>query len=179
MGASIRVREGVPADAEAMARVNAAGWREGYRGILPDERRESPPVAQWRREMREGLRSPRGDSFTRIAELDGEFAGYCFVSAPGREESDGSKVAELVAVYVEPELWGRGAGGALLRSALDEVAALGYGRLLLWTFAGNDRAIRFYERHGFAADGAERRLVGTGTPTLRMSRSLSGGGASQ
>ena len=39
--------------------------------------------------------------------MDGDVAGYCFVAAPGREEPDESKVAELVAIYVDP----RRAGG--------------------------------------------------------------------
>ena len=43
----------------------------------------------------------RGDSFTRIAELEGAPVGYCFVAAPGREEPEGSQ--------------GRRAGGDLRR----------------------------------------------------------------
>ncbi len=43
------------------------------------------------------------DSFTRIAEIDGAPVGYCFVAAPGREEPKGSRIAELVAIYVDPQ----------------------------------------------------------------------------
>src|SRR5688572_25862199 len=100
----VTVREAVVSDAERMASVNAAGWSEGYRGIIPEERLEHLPVSDWLRQMRAGLREPRRDSFTRIAEIDGAFAGYCFIAAPGRDQPDDSRIAELVAVYVEPEL---------------------------------------------------------------------------
>lgn len=168
----IRIREARTDDAAAMAEVNAAGWRAGYRGLVPHDYLEHLPVAQWRREMTEGLRSPRGDSFTRIAELDGEFAGYCFVAAPGREQPGDSRRAELVALYVEPQRWGLGAGGALVEAALAEAAERGYEEIELWTFEGNDRALGLYERHGFSPDGGRRPFAKTGTPTVRLSRRL-------
>lgn len=168
----IRVREARVADAPAMADVNAAGWRVGYRGLVPPHYLERLPVRRWRREMGEGLRSPRGDSFTRIAELDGDFAGYCFVAAPGREESDDSRLAELVALYIDPEGWGRGAGRALLDAVLAEAARLGYEEIVCWTFEGNERALRLYRAGGFEPDGARRPFSPTGTPTLRLRRRL-------
>jgi len=167
----IRVREADVSDAAAMAEVNAAGWRAGFRGLVPPDYLERLPVAQWRREMSEGLRNPRGDSFTRIAELDGSFAGYCFVVAPGREQPDSNR-AELVALYVEPERWGRGVGRALLEAALEETAARGYETVELWTFEANERALRLYERAGFSRDGGRRPFAKTGTPTVRLSRPL-------
>ena len=44
--------------------------------------------------------------------------------------------------------WGTGLGHRLLVATLGERAAY------LWVLAGNDRATGFYERHGFALDGA-------------------------
>jgi GNAT superfamily N-acetyltransferase len=169
----IEVREGVVEDAEQMARVNAAGWREGYRGIVPDERLDHLPEADWRRQMTDGLREPRLDAFTRIAEVDGEFAGYCFVAAPGREEPDDSKIAELVAMYVYKRFWRQGIGTALMDQAIRQAASFGrYAELFLWTFEQNQRAISFYRRHGFEPDGAKKPFVPIGTPTVRMRRAL-------
>jgi ribosomal protein S18 acetylase RimI-like enzyme len=160
-------------DAPAMAHVNAAGWREGYRGIVPDERLDHLPEADWRRQMTAGLEAPRLDAFTRIAELDGEFAGYCFVAAPGREEPDDSRTAELVALYVHERFWRRGVGSALITAALERLAALGrYEEVFLWTFEQNVRAISFYRAFGFAPDGGRRPFVPIGTPTIRMRRPL-------
>jgi GNAT superfamily N-acetyltransferase len=169
----IEVREAVVEDAEQMARVNAAGWREGFRGIVPDERLDHLPEADWRRQMTAGLREPRLDAFTRIAELDGELAGYCFVAAPGREERDDSTVAELVAMYVYKRFWRRGVGRALIEEAIETTTSFGrYDELFLWTFEDNSRAISFYRSSGFEPDGSRRPFVPIGTPTIRMSRAL-------
>jgi len=168
----IRVREAHVSDAAAMAEVNAAGWRAGFRGLVPPDYLDRLPVAQWRREISEGLRNPRGDSFTRIAELDGSFAGYCFVAAPSREQPDGSTRAELVALYVDPERWGRGVGRDLLSAALEEAAARGYEAIELWTFEANERSLLLYKRAGFHLDGGRRPFPKTGTPTVRLSRPL-------
>ncbi len=155
-----------------MAEVNAAGWRVGYRELVPRHYLEALPVTRWRREMAEGLRNPRRDSFTRVAELDGSFAGYGFVAAPGRSEPDDSRLAELVALYVDPECWGRGVGRALLDAVLAAAARLGYEEIFLWTFEGNERALALYEPAGFEPDGATRPFAPTGTATLRMRRPL-------
>ncbi len=168
----IRVREPDVSDAAAMAEVNAAGWRAGYRGLVPSEYLDRLPVAQWRREMTDGLRTPRADSFTRIAELDGSFAGYCFVAAPGREQPERSARAELVALYVDPERWGKGVGRALLEAALGEAGARGYAEIEVWTFEANERALGLYERAGFRPDGARRPFARTKTPTVRLARPL-------
>jgi ribosomal protein S18 acetylase RimI-like enzyme len=41
-------------------------------------------------------------------------------------------------------------------AALDRLAELPYDGAFLWTFKENDRAIGFYERHGWRRDGAEK-----------------------
>ena len=114
------------------------------------------PVDRWAHEIRVGIRRPLGDAFTYVAELDGEFAGYVYVTAPSRDADLGPDAAELVALYVDPERWGRGAGGALMSAALERLAELPYAEVVLWTFKGNDRAISFYERRGWRADGSKR-----------------------
>ena len=52
--------------------------------------------------------------------------------------------AQIVKLFVEPALQGRGIGGALLGEALAR------GGAWLWALEKNARAIRFYEKHSFA-----------------------------
>lgn len=61
--------------------------------------------------------------------------------------------AELVAIHSLPEGWGTGLGQAMLETALDQI---GSGTVFLWAFRENQRARRFYEKHGFRWDGSER-----------------------
>jgi GNAT superfamily N-acetyltransferase len=155
-GGPVRVRDAIPEDTEAIVAVTAAGWRAAYRGIVAPARLADLPVARWRHEVHVGLRRPVEDAFSYVAEIDGQFAGYCFVAAPSREPDLGSNVAELVAIYVEPDRWGQGAGKALMRAALERLGELPYDEVFLWTFKENAPAIAFYERQGWKADGDEK-----------------------
>ena len=155
-GESVRVREAAPDDTDAIVAVTAAGWRAAYRDIVPQDRLAELPLARWRHEVHVGLRRPVEDAFSYVAEIDGEFAGYCFVAAPSREPDLGPTVAELVAIYIEPDRWGQGAGTALMRAALTRLTELPYDEVILWTFRDNAPAISFYERHGWRADGDKK-----------------------
>src|SRR5436190_12781347 len=101
----LRVREATPEDTEAIVSVTADGWRTGYRGIVSPDRLADLPIERWRHEIGVGLRRPSGDAFTVVAEIDGRFAGYCYVAAPWREAAPGDAAAELVALYVDPDHW--------------------------------------------------------------------------
>ena len=61
------------------------------------------------------------------------------------------------AVFVRPDRWGEGVGGALVDAVLAEARSRGYDRAQLWTNAQNARAHRLYESHGFARTGREGR----------------------
>ena len=108
----VRIREAFPIDTEAIVEVTASGWRAAYPGIVPARHLRDLPISTWRHDVRSGLRAPEGDSFTRIADLDGVVAGYCYVAAPAGGEPEGSRIAELVAIYVEPAFWRSGIGRA-------------------------------------------------------------------
>ena len=55
---------------------------------------------------------------------------------------------EIQKLFVEPVLQGKGIGAALLEYAMAETGAN-----KLWALEKNVRAIRFYQRHGFALTG--------------------------
>lgn len=167
-----QVRDATRADTEEIVRLTASGWRVAYSGIVPAERLENLPIAAWRHDISAGLRKPEADSFTRIADIDGEVVGYCYVAAPGRDEPPGSRIAEVVAIYVDPRRWSSGIGRALMESATELAAAAGYEQMTLWTFERNAQARAFYARLGWQRDDERRPHAGTGTPTIRLRHSL-------
>ena len=80
---------------------------------------------------------------------------------------------ELYTLYVAPAHWSTGAGRALTDAALDGLRAAGYRRVVLWTLTENARARRFYDKAGFAPDGATNILAGLGqVEELRYVRDL-------
>ena len=102
---------------------------------------------------------------TLVAQEGADVRGFCALEgAPG---SDGA--AEIRARYVEPASWRAGVGSALLAVALELLRERGVAAVTLWVFEGNSGARVFYERHGFAPDGASMRYAGSvaiGAPPL-------------
>ena len=83
------------------------------------------------------------------------------------------ETGELYTLYVAPAHWSTGVGRALTDAALDGLRAAGYRRVVLWTLTDNARARRFYDKAGFAPDGAINILDGLGNvEELRYVRDL-------
>ena len=90
-----------------------------------------------------------------IAEDNEEVVGYvgCGTS---RDDDIGDNVGEIRSLFVASSSWRTGVGKALTTAALDDLREGGYTEAIVWSFASNDRANRFYEAQGFTRDGAER-----------------------
>ena len=92
-------------------------------------------------------------------------------TGPARAETG---VGELLALYVDPDCWGRGFGRALVKAARERLLQQGYERAVLWVLDGNARATRFYATDGWAWDGARRTetLWGIEATDVRYRRAL-------
>ena len=93
---------------------------------------------------------------------------------PLTSAGSGGEVAELYALYVHPAWWSTGTGRALMDQVLAKVCAAGYACITLWVLEANARARRFYQRAGFAPDGARHVLDDLGgVAEIRYRRALS------
>jgi len=89
-----------------------------------------------------------------VAETNGTIAGFITVDP---------KTMYLDQIVVAPEHWGEGIADALL----DEAKLISPRGLDLLVNKDNTRAIRFYEKHGFAYAGEDKNPV-SGQPVNRM-----------
>ena len=136
------------------------------RHARPDER-ESLEALQWRASLANEEDRPhleahpdaidlpreqieRGEVL--VAEIDGQIAGFAAVVG-----------SALDGLFVEPELWRRGVGAALVEAATHEARKKG----LSLTVIANSAARGFYEKCGFRLEGEAETRFG---PALRMSR---------
>jgi GNAT superfamily N-acetyltransferase len=90
-----------------------------------------------------------------LAEDGGEMLGFT-VCGECRDPDAGDETGEVRMMFTAAGGWGRGVGSALMAAALEDLRERGYSTATVWSFADNDRANRFYERHGFTRDGTER-----------------------
>lgn len=80
--------------------------------------------------------------------------GYSMVTRPDLPIEDPAEGdVELKRIYLLSRFHGSGAGRRLMEAAVDGARAMGGRRLFLGVFAGNARAVRFYEKSGFAVVG--------------------------
>ena len=93
----------------------------------------------------------------------GTIVGYAATGAPRESPDDDersndpgtaapTKLAEIYACYLHPDCWHSGLGRIIFGHALQDLASRGYEELSLWVLSANQRARKFYERHGFKVD---------------------------
>jgi ribosomal protein S18 acetylase RimI-like enzyme len=168
---SILIRSAVRGDEIAVAQVHVRSWQIGYRGLLSEAYLSGLRPEDRAQHYTFDAVSPSHPR-TLVATESGAIRGFATI-APVRDESP-ARPAELNALYVDPECWGRGIGAALESAARAELFQLGYRSAVLWVLAGNVRAIGFYESQGWRDDATSReaQVWGIVVPEMRFSRSL-------
>jgi len=139
----VTIRTARETDAEGIAEVHDAAWREAYLGIIPG--RELDKMIA-RRGPQWWLSAIRRGSRLAVLDFDESIAGY---ASYGRNRVRSLPYeGEIFELYIAPEFQGLGFGKRLFNSALQDLIEHGYSSFIVWALAGNDRAISFYLRLG-------------------------------
>jgi len=139
------VRDYRDADCEAAI----ALWRRAWEAAFP-EIDFSARLAWWRERWRKEL-VPKAS--IAVAEQDGALTGFVTIDGEGY----------LDQLVVDPGHWGSDAA----RLLVDEAKRLSPAGVTLLVNQDNSRAIRFYERNGFAHAGSDVNPT-SGRPVLKM-----------
>jgi putative acetyltransferase len=145
--ARLSLRPYVPDDEDTAIALWQRTWQQAYPHIDFAAR-----VPWWRDRWRAEL-VPM--CIITVAMVDAAMAGFVTVDP---------KSGYLDQLVVAPEAWGSGAAAALIAAAKEQAPA----GLDLHVNRDNIRAIRFYEKHGFAVT-AEETNSRSGAPIYRMS----------
>jgi ribosomal protein S18 acetylase RimI-like enzyme len=150
-------------------------WQGAYQGLIPqaylDGLDPAARTGRWAKSLTESDWTYGGTLI--VAGDDGVMLGFANAQACRDEDSDAS-VAEIWAIYLAPDAYGKGYGRELMTATLDFLAQLAYAQVTLWVLDSNVRARRFYEAAGFRADGAVKVDDGRGFPLreVRYRRAL-------
>jgi ribosomal protein S18 acetylase RimI-like enzyme len=149
------IRAATPADADAIAEIEARSWLWAYSDFIDPEAMHEPYTRSgpWSEYIAAGA--------VRVFDQDGVVVAYAAVEG-----------AQLKALYVDPRAQGAGAGTILLADAEARIRAAGHARAHLFVYADNAHGRAFYERHGWALVGD---LLGHGhwrAPGYRYEKAL-------
>lgn len=142
----LTLRPNTPADEDAAIELWRSTWAQHYPHIDFNAR-----VAWWRERWRKELVPA---AHIVLAELDGTVVGFVTIDP---------KTMYLDQIVVAPERW----GSDIARALLDEAKRLSPRGIDLLVNKDNARAIRFYEKHGFAYAGEDKNPV-SGIAVNRM-----------
>lgn len=176
---SVIIRPAVADDASAIAQVHVTAWQIAYRSLVPQEYLDSLDIMErtqlWHSILVgditvEGI--PRPADF--VAESNGALVGFANVGR-FRDEPGNTQAGELWTMYLSPDHWGTGVADALMAATLEQLEQLGFSVSYLWVLEGNERARRFYERHGWSPDDMIKsfEVGGASVPEIRYSRQVS------
>ena len=131
------LRDADESDVEALANLWHSGWQDTHAAILPRE------LAQYRTldSFRDRMRARLAD--VRIA-VAAEPLGFSML-----------KDDELYQFYVSAAARGTGVAAELLRDAEEQLRVRGHKTAWLACAIGNDRAAKFYAKHGWRQVGRE------------------------
>ena len=141
--AVISIRNARSADAQSIAEVHDAAWRDAYRGIIPGRELERMIARRGPRWWDSAIQ--RG---SRIVVLEFEDAVEGYASYGPNRVPGLPYQGEIYEIYLAPEFQGLGFGRGLFRAARADLAEHGYMSAVVWALADNERAVAFYQKLG-------------------------------
>ncbi len=163
------VRPARPEDAERVARVQQATWRQAYAQVLPPEALELPEehvAAVWLH----AVEAPATPRHRVLVALDGaELVGFLATAPAEDDDLDGGLTADVPALLVEPRWGRRGHGSRLLSAAVDGWRRDGVRTAVCWAWEADAVTASFLDSAGWEPDGRAR-LLDTGARLQRQVR---------
>jgi ribosomal protein S18 acetylase RimI-like enzyme len=169
----VPIRAATPADAEAIADIHVRSWQAAYRGQLGDEYLDGLSASERVPRTRESLERPRSGWRTWVAD-EPPVIGFC-TTGPEEDPDAESGTAEVYAIYLAPESYGKGIGRELFARAVEDLRGRRFASATLWVLEANEQARSFYLKAGWQLDGATttERVDCQNLPTVRYRLDLS------
>lgn len=140
------IRKALPSDAPRIAYVRITGWRQSYRGIVPDPLLEKLNIDDDEIRVRAAIEDITGKSLRFVVETEGVVTGIG-ACGPARNSQDPKRGA-VYAIYLLNETKRQGIGSAFMRHMAGALAAKGYESLEVGVLEKNKAARKFYEKLG-------------------------------
>lgn len=159
----LAIRPATAADADAIAALHAASWRDAYRDSMPADYLRDRALADLTEHWRNTDFSA-GDVLL-VAEEAGALTGFIAIYRGEKHEPS----TYLDNLHVAPGRRSGGVGAQLMKAAAEALIGLGETGVYLWLVQGNDAAQRFYERlGGVATERSSKTVFGVPLDILKI-----------
>ena len=149
-----KVREASKDDARGLAEVHVRSWQAAYKGQVPDDFLDSLSVDRREKDWRQTLNSPSNKVF--VAEAEQEIVAFSSFGPVRDEGLDKNSVGEVYAIYALEKFWDCGIGRRLMEASLTTLREMNCSTVKVWVLDTNQRAISFYQKFGFSAEGVQK-----------------------
>lgn len=147
------IREMCIDDSSCVARIHTKAWQVAYQGILDQHILDNIDV-QEREEMWKQKLIPNKNRTNFVYETNGEIQGWsAFGTYPDEDFTQ-----ELIGIYVHPSHFRQGIGTQLWQETYKRMLTHHPKQIALWVLEKNTQARAFYEKIGFASEGAQRSI---------------------
>ena len=133
-------------------------WKTAFRGIISDEFLNS--LTYEKATQKNKSRFDKG--LWCVCEIENRIVGYSWFSTErfDVDEEPFEYDSELIAIYVRPELKGKGIGKELFTFVTAKLKSKGRNKMILWVLEDNLPAIEFYKKMGGKLLGRKEKEIG-------------------
>jgi ribosomal protein S18 acetylase RimI-like enzyme len=169
----VTIRPASVDDADAVGEVHVRAWQSAYRGVMPDDYLDGLQAQDHATRWRQHLIAPSSDEELLVVVDDHRVVGFASLG-PAIDSDAPCDIGQLYAINLDPDVWGRGLGRALLKVATSRLRERGYVEAVLWVVPDNQRARRLYESEGWSDDDLRRddEVLGVLVSQMRYRRLL-------
>ena len=135
-------------DVETVCRIVNVNWKTVYAEYVGPSLLDSAGCAERTRRLKLDFDSRRFSEY--VWDEGGQTAAMLSFGEAGDDDAAGA--LEIWRVYVAAPFQGKGIGRELLAFAERQARAQGREKIVIWAFKKNERAVSFYQKHGYSID---------------------------
>jgi len=155
-------------DVSRVAEIHVFGWRNAYRGIIPDDYLFKNMIVSKRMSYFE--KSVQNSAEESYVFDDGILKAFMTIGAC--RDIDKSEAFELWGIYVDPFMQRQGIGSKMVGICEEKAVERGYSEICLWVLEKNADARRFYEKLGYSFDSTSKFIEFLGVTEIRYSKRI-------
>ena len=146
MKQNIDIRKVKIGDEDTLAYIQTESWKSAFNRILSKEDLDKYSNVDMAKSLYSELLN---ENIANGFILSVDKKPHCIAYWDKTRESEIEEDAEIRCIHSLSDNWGKGYGSEMMEYILNDIKNAGFNKVMLWVFEENNRARRFYEKHGF------------------------------